>query len=380
MFPNFFPFPNQEQKQESDETELYDRLGVKKTCSKDEINRAFRKLAIKHHPDKGGDPEMFKKIGEAHEILSDDDKRKKYDCGGMESLKSEGGGGVPNFPFGFPFGSLFNRQQQAPTKGEDKVFPFPISLEEMFSGTIKKIRISKQVVCQECKGKGGKESTVCDECRGSGMKVIMRHMGPMIQQIQTVCPKCKGQKEVFSEKNKCIHCKGEKTVLEKKDLSIEIKAGMKDGDQIRLEKECDQTPGIETGDVVVIIQQKPHSLFKRVNEHLLMEKEISLGEALCGGRFSFLHPSGKTMYVELDEIVSPNKILCLVSEGMTSQGHLFIKFSVKFPDHKFTQYQMNELNKIFPPSKQHDLESNSYRRLVHLSLPKNVSDIFSNRE
>merc|ERR1719463_529505 len=170
----------------ADTTKFYKLLEGEKNASESEIKKAYRKLAVKHHPDKGGDPEKFKEITRAYEVLSDSDKRSKYDRFGEEGLEDGGGGGDPTDIFDAFFGGGGRRgggkKQRQKTK--DVVQPLKVTLEQLYGGATKKMAITRQVID---KAKGVQN---CSECDGRGVKVQVVRMGPMIQQMQSTCSDC----------------------------------------------------------------------------------------------------------------------------------------------------------------------------------------------
>ncbi|WOL10204.1 hypothetical protein Cni_G18958 [Canna indica] len=192
-------------RKKSDSTKYYEVLGVPKSASQDELKKAYRKAAIRNHPDKGGDPEKFKELAQAYEVLSDPEKREIYDSYGEDALKEGmGGGGGGDFhnPFdifeqffgggSFGGGSSRGRRQR---KGEDVVHTLKVSLEDLYNGTSKKLSLSRNVLCRKCKGVGSKSgaSGRCYGCHGTGMRTVTRQIGlGMIQQMQHVCPECRG--------------------------------------------------------------------------------------------------------------------------------------------------------------------------------------------
>ncbi|CAN6477969.1 unnamed protein product [Victoria cruziana] len=247
----------------SDNTRYYEVLGVPKSASQDELKKAYRKAAIKNHPDKGGDPEKFKELAQAYEVLSDPEKREIYDQYGEDALKEGMGGGGPSHnPFdifesffggGFGGGSSRGRRQK---RGEDVVHTLKVSLEDLYNGTSKKLSLSRNVLCPKCKGKGSKSgaSGRCSGCQGSGMKVSIRQLGPgMIQQMQHVCPECRGSGEVISDKDRCGQCKGEKVVQEKKVLEVHVDKGMQHGQKIVFQGEADEAVSLIHDFVLCVI-------------------------------------------------------------------------------------------------------------------------------
>ncbi|RZB83722.1 DnaJ protein-like isoform B [Glycine soja] len=236
----------------SDSTRYYEILGVSKNASPDDLKKAYKKAAIKNHPDKGGDPEKFKELAQAYEVLSDPEKREIYDTYGEDALKEGmGGGGGGHDPFdifssffgGSPFGSGGSSRGRRQRRGEDVVHPLKVSLEDLYLGTSKKLSLSRNVLCSKCNGKGSKSgaSMTCAGCQGTGMKVSIRHLGPsMIQQMQHPCNECKGTGETINDRDRCQQCKGEKVVQEKKVLEVVVEKGMQNGQKITFPGEADE--------------------------------------------------------------------------------------------------------------------------------------------
>lgn len=360
----------------SDNSKYYDILGIAKTASADEIKKAYRKAAIKEHPDKGGDPEKFKEIAQAYEILSDPEKREIYDQYGEDAIKEGmGGGGGGHSPFdifeslfgggggggfGGSFGGGGGRRSRA-RRGEDVVHPLKVSLEDLYNGTSKKLSLSRNILCPKCKGKGSKSgaSSHCAGCQGSGMKVSIRQLGPnMIQQMQHVCPDCRGSGETISEKDKCGQCNGEKVVQEKKFLEVHVEKGMQHGQRITFQGEADEAPDTVTGDIVFVLQQKEHLKFKRKGDDLFTDHALTLTEALCGFQFSITHLDGRQLLIKSSpgEIVKPKQFKAINDEGMPAyqkpfmKGRLYIQFSVEFPESgSLSVEQCKLLETVLPP-------------------------------
>lgn len=353
----------------SDNTKYYDLLGVAKTCSQDELKKAYRKAAIKNHPDKGGDPEKFKEIAQAYEALSDPEKREIYDQYGEDALK-EGAGGPSHDPFdifsslfggGHPFGGgMGGGGRRRQKRGEDVVHPLKVSLEDLYNGTSKKLSLSRNVLCPKCNGKGSKSgaSSTCGGCQGSGMKVSIRHLGPnMIQQMQHVCPDCRGSGETISDKDRCPQCKGEKVAQEKKLLEVHVDKGMAHGQKITFAGEADEAPDTVTGDIVFVLQQKEHPRFKRKGDDLFLEHNLTLTEALCGFQFPVTHLDGRQLLIKSNpgEIVKPKQFKAINDEGMPQhqrpfmKGRLYIQFNVDFPQSgSLTPDQCKVLESVLP--------------------------------
>jgi len=232
------------------------------------------------------------------------------------------------------------------------------------------MRITRNILCTTCKGTGskdGKGSSKCAACDGQGVKVMLRQFGPgMFQQIRTVCPDCEGKGETLAEGSKCKDCNGKKTTVEKKVVNVEIDKGVREGKKIVLSGESDQEPGVETGDVIFVIQEEPHAIFKRSNDDLIMEKDIPLIDALIGFAFKFNHLDERPIIVQSKrgDIVKPGDIKELPNLGMPVYtkpyefGSLIVKFNVVFPVN-LNNDQLGGLKSIFTnsPTPQSDMNT-----------------------
>jgi len=338
------------------DTEFYERLGVPPDADEQAIKKAYRKLAIKLHPDRNkeeGAAEQFKAVSEAYEVLSDSEKRATYDKFGKEGLE-RGAGGMGGDPFDlferFFGGGMFGGgrgERGSPggkRRGEDVVHHLQVTLEDLYNGKSKKIALTKDVICVGCKGSGAKKDAAgpkkCDSCDGRGIKLVVKQIGPgMIQQMQTYCPACKGKGEVIKESDKCQECKGAKVTKEKKPLEIHVEKGMAHGQKIVFRGESDQAPNTEPGDVVFVIAQKKHDVFERKGNDLFMEKTIELSEALTGFEFFITHLDERQLQVKNDssDVIKPQDLRSITGEGMPlkgspfNKGNLYILFYIKFP-------------------------------------------------
>ncbi|EOY33259.1 DNAJ isoform 1 [Theobroma cacao] len=350
----------------SDNTRYYEILGVSKNASQDDLKKAYKKTAFKNHPDKGGDPEKFKELAQAYEVLSDPEKREIYDQYGEDALKDGMGATGAHDPFdifssffgGSPFGGGSSRGRRQ-RRGEDVIHNMKVSLEDLYLGTSKKLSLSRNILCSKCNGKGSKSgaSMQCPGCQGSGMKVSIRHLGPsMIQQMQHPCNECKGTGETINDKDRCPQCNGEKVVQEKKVLEVIVEKGMQHGQKITFPGEADEVPDTITGDIVFVLQQKEHPKFKRKGEDLFVEHTLSLTEALCGFQFVLTHLDGRQLLIKSNsgEIVKPDSFKAINDEGMPlyqrpfMKGKLYIHFTVDFPD-SLSPDQVQALEAILPP-------------------------------
>ena len=249
-----------------DTTKLYETLGLEKTADEKEIRKKYKKLAIKHHPDKGGDEAKFKEINAAYEILSDPEKRATYDKYGLEGLedgRGGGGGGDADDLFSMFFGGGRGGGRRGPSKSPSLQHPIKVSLEDLYNGKTVKLAINRKVIVGE--------ATSCVSCDGQGMKLELRQIGPgMVTQVQRQCPDCGG------------HGHKAKTKSERKVLDVHVEKGMAHNSKITFRGMADELPNMEPGDIHFVIQVKEHELFKRKGADLLVTKDISLNQALTG--------------------------------------------------------------------------------------------------
>jgi len=220
------------------------------------------------------------------------------------------------------------------------------------------MKVSKKVLCKDCNGTGSASGKVqtCHLCSGSGRRILVCQFGPgMITKQETICDQCEGQGEVISNKDKCRKCTGKKVNEEKKIISVEIDKGMKEGKKITFTGEADEAPGCVAGDLVFVVKERPHSIFKRDGVHLFIEKEISLANALTGYQFVITHLDGRKILVKTSpgDILKPGDAREVRSEGMPvysrpyEKGNLYVKFKIIFPE-KLSQNHFGEIRKCLP--------------------------------
>jgi DnaJ homolog subfamily A member 2 len=333
------------------ETGLYEILGVAIDVDENGLKRSYRKLALKFHPDKNqGDEEAadkFKQIGHAYEILSDAEKRAIYDRHGMKGLEQGGGGGGGGQDASDIFSMFFGggRREKGEPKPKDIIHELPVTLEDMYLGKTKKIAATRDRFCDQCDAQGvkpGAQREHCNDCNGRGVRIVMQQVFPgMVQRGQIPCSACEGQGQRVRASDLCNKCQGKKVAKEKKILEVHVEKGMKKGDHIRFTGEGDQIPGVKlSGDIILIIGQKPHDLFKRVGSHLLINHTISLQEALCGFELPIEHLDKRVVVAKLSPgvVIDPNFAWTMHREGMpvpntggVERGNLVVHFDIEFP-------------------------------------------------
>lgn len=276
--------------------DYYEILGVDRNATEQEIKKSYRRVAMKHHPDRNpgnnGSEELFKEASEAYEVLSDPDKRAAYDRFGHAAVDGSGGGGFgggggASFSdiFGDVFGDIFGGGgrggSRGPARGSDLRYTLDVDLEEAVRGTTAKIRVPTLVSCDECSGSGARKGSSpvnCTTCGGVGQ--IRMQQGFFA--VQQTCPSCRGKGRIIADP--CSKCYGRGVMEETKTLSVKVPPGVDTGDRIRLAGEGEAGPeGGPPGDLYVQISVREHPIFERDGKHLFCEVPISFADAALGG-------------------------------------------------------------------------------------------------
>eukprot|EP01132_Coremiostelium_polycephalum_P006843 gene6843-8487_t len=353
--------------------DYYELLGISRDSSPSDIKRAYRKLALKYHPDKNPGKEAQDKYSElsgAYEILSDPEKRRIYDQYGEEGLKG-GGAQSHTFNFGDIFSNMFDTGgggfrfntgggggQTMQQRGPDIELDLEVTLKDLYVGRTTKVTHKKQVLCNKCRGTGAKDPnnvSTCGGCKGSGVKVKVQQLGPgFLQQVQTTCDECGGKGKKIT--HKCPHCKGKKVEIGEETYTIDIERGMSDSQQIRIEQMGEEAPDTTPGDVIFRIKTLPHPKFRRSGDHLYYNMTITLLEALTGFSTEIEHLDGHKVAVKRDQVTKPGFILKINEEGMphhsfpSQLGDLFVEFTVDFPT-KINEEQKSIFKKVLSTDK-----------------------------
>ncbi|CAJ1334544.1 unnamed protein product [Effrenium voratum] len=280
----------------AEEASLYEVLGVDRNATEQEIKKAYKRAAVKFHPDKAHESERpqyeerFKRISRAYEILSDPEKRRSYDARGEAAFDGRDAAGFNGFgagadPFDM-FRSMFGQnfgfgQQRTPDVG----YEVEATMEELYAGFSRNLSYERDAVCRKCKGMGGTDVRHCARCRGMGVVVEEHQLGPgYVQRMQRTCGACMGQGRQV--RDVCSSCRGAGFMKEKVELNIQIPPGCPNGHRITFAQKADESPGMETGSVIIEVRERKHALFTRLNdEDLFLEQRVSLLDALCGARF-----------------------------------------------------------------------------------------------
>lgn len=379
--------------------DYYEVLEVGKEASDDEIKKAFRKKALKYHPDRNpGDKEAeekFKEAAEAYEVLSDSNKRARYDRYGHAGVQNDAGRGFSGATmedilshFDDLFGGHFSgfggfggfggggAQRSAKTRGSDLRIRVKLTLEEIASGVKKKFKIKKYVTCSHCGGTGASSPdafVTCPDCQGSGS--VTRIANSIFGRVQTtqVCPTCQGEGKVISDK--CPHCRGEGVVLDEETISVTIPPGVEEGMQLSLVGKGNAARrGGQPGDLQILVEEEPHVQFVRKGNDLVYNLLVPFWQTALGDDLEIPTIDGKVK-LKLQAGTVPGKILRLRGKGLPSvnsnrKGDLLVVLDVFVPtklsrEAKKALQQMKDI-KDFTPSSSEQLDTTIVTRLEPL--------------
>ena len=348
----------------ADKRDYYEVLGVERNADADTIKKAYRKAAIKYHPDKNpGDKEAeekFKEAAEAYDVLSDNDKRSRYDRFGHAGMNGAAGGpggfggfgGAGGFSmedifeqFGDIFGGTFGGfgggrgrgGRQRVNRGSDVRITVRLSLKEIAEGVTKKLKINKVVACEKCGGTGAKDKSAystCTQCGGSGYVITVQNSFFGRMQTQSVCPTCQGEGRII--KDKCTHCGGEGTERGDKIVEVKIPAGVSEGMALTLQGmgNAARHGGIN-GDLIVVIKEEEHADFERSGNNLVHNLRISVTTAILGGDAEVPIIDGRVR-ISIDAGTQSGKVMRLRGKGLPDvngrgRGDIIIVVDVVIP-------------------------------------------------
>ncbi len=328
--------------------DYYDTLGVSREADEKELKSAFRKKAMKYHPDRNPDDAeaeaKFKEVGEAYEALKDPQKRAAYDRFGHAAFENGGAGGggfgggsmsdIFEDIFGDMMGGGGRRSSGGRSRGADMRYNMEISLEEAFEGKTAEIEIPTSITCETCTGTGAKPGTspsTCGTCGGVGQ--VRASQG--FFSIQRTCPTCQGRGEVISDP--CSPCSGSGRVTEEKSLEVKVPAGIEDGTRIRVAGEGEAgVRGGPHGDLYIFLSIRPHEFFQRDGADIYCRVPISMTTAALGGQFEVGTVDGSQTRVKVPEGTQNGKQFRLRGKGMpvmrsTQMGDMYIQVAIETP-------------------------------------------------
>jgi molecular chaperone DnaJ len=343
--------------------DYYEVLGIDKSADASTIKKAYRKLAMKYHPDKNQDnkeaEEKFKEASEAYEVLSDDNKKARYDQyghAGMEGAFGNGGFSWSDFThqgdfqdiFGGGFSSIFEtffgggfgggggQRRERRNRGEDLQIQLSLTLQEISKGVSKKIKINVKETCSTCNGTGSKsgKTSTCPQCHGSGQ--VRQTRQSLFGQVATVvnCPNCRGEGKIIEDRCNVCHGEGRESVT--RTINVKIPAGVQEGQYIRLRGEGNVgLRGGEKGDIIVLIHEKEDDVFEREGSNLICEFPISFAQAALGDEVFVPTLNGKVK-MKIPAGTQSNKIFRLRGQGLTEvnstyHGDLYVRVTVVTP-------------------------------------------------
>ncbi len=358
--------------------DYYQELGLAKGASDAEIKKAYRKLAMKYHPDRNQGDEAaekkFKTINEAYDILKDPQKKSAYDRMGHDAFSQMGGGGAGGpgaggfggggagfGDFGDMFEDLFGdvfggggrRTQQADTRGNDLRYNLAVDLEDAFNGKKANVKIPTQAACDTCDGTGAKKGTdvkTCHTCGGAGEVRVQQGFFSVVRSCHT----CGGTGKIIPDP--CTNCGGKGRVRKERTLSVNIPAGVDEGTRIRLSGEGEAgMQGGRPGDLYIFISLKPHKLFKREGLDLSMDIPVSFVDAALGGELEVPSVDGGKAKMSLPEGTQSGQVFRMRGKGMpelngSRRGDMFVKVNVEVP-RKLTKRQKELLSEFKGESK-----------------------------
>ena len=349
----------------AEKRDYYEVLGVERNADADTIKKAYRKAAIKYHPDKNpGDKEAeekFKEAAEAYDVLSNEDKRARYDRFGHAGMNGAGGGGgfggfggAGGFTmddifeqFGDIFGGAFGgfggsraggARRQRVNRGSDLRVTVKLSLKEISEGVTKKLKINKTVVCDKCGGSGAKDKSsvvTCPDCNGSGYVITVQNSFFGRMQTQSVCPKCQGEGRIVKER--CEKCGGEGTERGQEVIEVKIPAGVEEGMAIRVEGRGNAARhGGVNGDLIVVIEEEKHEQFRRDGRDLVYNLNITVTTAILGGEVEIPTVDGRVR-IKIAAGTHAGKVLRLRGKGLPDvngygRGDIVVLVDVTIPD------------------------------------------------
>ncbi len=312
--------------------DFYSILEIDKGSTQDDIKKAYRKMSKKYHPDvnkESNASDKFKEISEAYDVLSNPEKRSNYDNFGT----TDGQGSFGGFDINDIFGSFFGGGKKKAKKGQDLRVKVSLSIIEIIDGVKKKIKYNRQVSCQPCNGEGGTNVSKCNSCNGSGERMVIQNS--MFGQVRTTtqCSDCQGSGNTIG--NKCNVCNGRGTSLKEELLDIDIPAGVGNGMQLTMQGYGNDIKNGVSGDLNIIVDEIREYYFKREGGNLIIEKDISIIDAIVGASILVKTPKGE-MSINVEPGSEHGKLIRVRGAGIPDLnyglGDLIIVLKIKVPN------------------------------------------------
>ncbi len=368
----------------AEKRDYYEVLGVQKSASDDEIKKAFRKMSKKYHPDLNPGnkeaEEKFKEVNEAYQVLSDSDKKSKYDqfghAGVDPNFGAGGGYGGAGFDFGDIFGDIFGGfgggfgggRRNGPRRGNDIRRVIDISFEEAAFGCTKKMNIQTQEKCEECGGTGAKKGTTvttCSHCSGTGRVKTQQRTILGYMTTETTCPQCNGEGKIIKEP--CRECRGTGAVRRNKTIEVQIPSGIDDNQTIQLSGKGEAgSKGGPNGDLLITVRVRPHDIFQRRGNDVFINMPISFVEAALGANVKVPTIDGGCVELTIPEGTQAGTRFRMKGKGIPylrskSRGDQYVTVEIEIP-RNLTQKQ-KELLKDFDEDKNYKQKKNWYDKI-----------------
>lgn len=393
--------------------EYYSLLDINKNASQEDIKKAYRKKALKHHPDRNPDnreqnEQIFKKISEAYDVLSNDEKRKIYDQYGKEGVKNMGnggggnpfdafnvfesffgggspfGGGMPGGPGG-PFGGNFSfnmDSEQSHDRMEHVNVDLECELEDFYCGNHKHLSFKRTLLCPKCNGSGAdnpNDVEMCVACEGKGRITQIRQIGPgMITQSNSICGKCKGKGRTIRRGAECKVCGGKKKIIKEENINLPIQKGTESSTKAQINDLGNEYNNGQKSSLIIQFIEKKHKQYTRKGNDLYMKQNITLSEALTGTEFIVEKLNKQTILIKTksNQIITPQhnikvKGLGMPIHGSNNYGDLYIEINIVFPTN-ISEKRQEYIKKILGHS-DHSVENNSEIVKFELIQKENIN-------